>query len=202
MNIFRKKVNFNKNDIDSVVAACVQNDARARRALINHFYGYVKSISLNYSSNEMDAEEIINDSFLKVFQNIQKYDSNQPFKAWLRKIVVNTSIDAYRKKVKEMDTDEIHEEITFDTDGDVISDISAEEILARVQSLSPSYRMVFILHVIEGYTHKEIAQKLGISEGTSKSNLNDARKKLKALLIKESSNVIETNELKSLPQYE
>ena len=146
------------------------------------YFGFVKSITLRYSSNYMESEEIVNDTFLKIFNNLAKYDYSRAFQAWLRTIAVNTAIDYYRKNQKyghQADIDDV--EVT-DTSVDIISKISAEEILSLVQKLPPSYRTVFTLYVVEGYNHREIADMLGIKEGTSKSNLQDARKKLQILI--------------------
>lgn len=126
----------------------------------------------------------MNDGFLKVFNKLPRYDDTQPFKAWLRTIMINTAIDYYRKNQKyTLNTGIDNVEIT-DFSEDVISKIAADEILALVQKLPPAYRMVFTLYVIEGYNHREIAGLLGIKEGTSKSNLQDARRKLQIMIKK------------------
>ena len=155
----------------------------AQKALIKLFLGFVKSISLRYVTNREESEEILNDVFLKVFNNLHKYDPTQPFKAWLRTIVVHTAIDYYRKNQKyqlQIDIDEID---AVDFNPDIISKISSEEIMTMIQQLPPAYRMVFTLYVVEGYNHREIADLLNIKEGTSKSNLQDARKKLQKMIL-------------------
>ena len=178
---FKKKI-FSENNLESVIAACIDNNSQAQRTLIKLFLGYSKSICSRYSGNEQEVEEIINDGFLKVFTHLPKYDSTQPFKAWLRTIMVNTAIDYYRSNKKyhlQIAMDDI--EIT-DFDDEIISQLSVEEIMGLVQKLSPTYRMVFMLYVVEGYKHREIAERLGIQEGTSKSNLQDARIKLQEMI--------------------
>lgn len=202
MKIFRGKENFKSDDAKSIIDACRLNNASAQRALIKMYYGYVKSIALRYSSNDDSAGEILNDSFLKVFQNINKYDEKQVFKAWIRTITVNTAIDYYRKNSQTPFFEEFEDQQIIDIDKDVISHISAEEILQLVRQLTPAYRTVFSLYVIDGYTHKEIAEKLGIQEGTSKSNLQDARKKLQKMLLKTNPTLYSAYELKSLPSDE
>ena len=127
-------------------------------------------------------EEIINDGFLKVFTNLAKYDSTQPFKAWLRTIMVNTAIDYYRSNKKYQLQISIDDVTLTDFDDDIISQLSVEEMMGLVRKLSPTYRMVFMLYVVEGYKHREIAERLGIQEGTSKSNLQDARHKLQEMI--------------------
>jgi RNA polymerase sigma-70 factor, ECF subfamily len=189
MKFFRGKSDFIADDPESVIAACKSDDPLAQRALIKLFYGYVKSISLRYSSDPILADDIVNESFLKVFNNLDKYDEKQAFKGWLRTIVVNTAVDYYRKSLQQPDYENLDDVFVADLSEDVVSQISAEEILELVHRLSPVYRMVFSLHVIDGYTHKEIAEKLGIKEGTSKSNLQDARKKLQSMILKLNPNI-------------
>lgn len=179
---FRKKSSFDENDLESIILACIDENQQAQKSLVKMFYGYSKSIAMRYSSSIEEAEEIINDSFLKVFNNLIKYDHTLSFKAWLRTIVVNTSIDYFRKSKKALHQVELANiDIEF-IDIDIISKISADEILQLIQQLTPAYRMVFSLYVIEGYNHREIAELLGIKEGTSKSNLQDARKKLQQMI--------------------
>jgi RNA polymerase sigma-70 factor (ECF subfamily) len=179
---FKKKNSFSEDNLDSVIKACLNQNQQAQKALIRLFFSYAKSISMRYVSNQEEAEEIINDSFLKAFTHLKSYDHSMPFKGWLRTIVINTSIDHYRKNQKYKHAVDIDEIDIIDDDNDIISKISAEEILALVQRLSPTYRTVFILYVIEGYNHREIASMMGIREGTSKSNLQDARRKLQHMI--------------------
>jgi len=181
---FNKRNSFNEDDINSVISECILHNRKAERVLIKLFYGFAKSICMRYGGNEHETQEIINDGFLKVFNNLKKYDNALPFKAWFRTIMVNAAIDYYRKNKKFEFVVSIDDLDFVAPDEDVISKISAKEILKLVQSLTPSYRMVFTLYVIEGYNHREIADMLGIKEGTSKSNLKDARRKLQ-MMIKE-----------------
>lgn len=176
--------NLNNEELNGIIASCRRNDSKAQRALIQQYYGYVKSICLRYTSDDQDADEILNDSFLKVLSHINLYDSAQPFKSWVRKITVNTAIDHYRKMLREVEKDSIDNLQIAETDVNIIERISAEEILAMVRRLSPAYRMVFSMFVLDGYSHKEIAEMLGIQEGTSKSNLQDARRKLQGMIMK------------------
>lgn len=178
----KKKVDFSAADLNSVLDACHKKNSAAQKALIKLFWGYARSISMRYCANSEETREIINDSFLKVFHNLHRYDRQQPFKAWLRTIVINTAIDYYRKNQWHQDTLYLDEIELADESEAIITKISAEEILGLVQQLSPVYRMVFMLHAVEGYTHREIADLLGIQEGTSKSNLRDARRKLQHMI--------------------
>ncbi len=166
----------------SVLDACKIGNHQAQRCLIRQFLGYAKSISVRYAASFEEAEEIVDDCFLKVFQNLEHYDAAQPFKAWFRRIVINTAIDYYRKNLKWQGQASLDDLEVADCSHDILNEISAQEILALVQRLPPAYRMVFTLFVIDGYSHKEIAGMLGIQEGTSKSNLRDARRKLQGMI--------------------
>jgi RNA polymerase sigma-70 factor (ECF subfamily) len=197
MDLFNRRASFNPDNPESIIAACLGGNPQAQRALIKLFFGFAKSISIRYATKKDSVEEIINDSFLKVFNNLHKYDSYQPFKAWLRTIVVNTAIDYYRKNIKAPYFEDFEKINIVDLEEDAISKISADEIHALVQKLPPSYKMVFTLYVIEGYSHREIADLLGIKEGTSKSNLQDARRKLQLMILKTNPNLYKAYELKN-----
>ncbi|MBI3234114.1 MAG: RNA polymerase sigma factor [Bacteroidetes bacterium] len=180
---FRKNpISFDPDDLNSIINACISNDAQAQKLLIKQYYGYSKSICLRYSSIVEDAEEIINDGFLKVFSNLKQYQHTQSFKGWIRRIMINTAIDYYRKNQKYQFHEDVSEMEIVDINEGVLSKISANEILKLIQQLPNSYRMVFTLFVIDGYSHKEIGDMLGIREGTSKSNLRDARAKLQLMI--------------------
>lgn len=179
---FTGKKTYSENSLDSLLEACAGGNARAQKALIGMFYGYAKSISLRYAGSEEEAEEILNDGFLKVFKNLHRYEPVQPFKAWLRTLFTNTAIDYYRKNLKY--SLHVHDD-DFDLDDEneyILSHISAKEILGMIQKLPDSYRIAFTMYAVDGYSHKEIADMLGIREGTSKSNVRDARKKLQAMM--------------------
>lgn len=136
----------------------------------------------------MDVQEMLNDGFIKVFKNLSKYDFSRPFKAWIRAIFIHNCMDHYRKN-KTLNYNIPIEEITdhgYETN--IIDDLAADELLQLIKILSPVYRMVFTLYVVEGYNHREIADILGIQEGTSKSNLRDARKKLQQMITQKYGN--------------
>lgn len=132
-------------------------------------------VCLQYSKNTEEAKDILQDGFVKVYKSLWQYKFTGSFEGWVRRIIVNTAIESFRnKKMKFSDIEirDFSEKFSFDY---IIGEISAKEIMEIVQSLSPQYRLVFNLYAIEGFTHKEIGQKLNISEGTSKSNLSRAR---------------------------
>lgn len=140
---------------------------------------------MRYCRSQDEAKEVVNDGFMKVFQKIEQHETESSFKGWLRKIMINTSIDRYRKELKHNNHQDIdHTSGLRATNSDVLSDMAYAELIAMIQELSPGYRAVFNLYVIDGFTHEEIAGILNIAEGTSKSNLMKAREKLKSMLEK------------------
>jgi RNA polymerase sigma-70 factor (ECF subfamily) len=146
------------------------------------FYGFAMGICLRYARSREEAVEIVNDGFFKILTNLNKYTPGLSFKGWIRTIMVNASIDHFRRNEKhyhQVDISYVKNELFLPN---VLDQLSEEVIIQAVQELPPSYRLVFNLFAIEGYKHAEIAQKLNISEGTSKSNLNMARIKLKKYL--------------------
>jgi len=148
------------------------------------FYNYAMSICLRYSKHREEAMEIVNDGFVKAFSNLKRYKDHTSFKAWLRRILINASIDYYRRNEKHYHNVAISYAKDEYVSEDALSKIQEKEVISLIQQLPPSYRMVFNLFVIEGFNHREIADKLGISIGTSKSNLAVARSKLKRELLK------------------
>lgn len=149
------------------------------------YYAYGMSITLRYADSRNEGAQILNDAFIKVFEHIGSYDTGRPFKPWFRRIVLNTAINHYHKTNRENFRN--HKEYTEDMSPEkesIITGISYNELIGLVQKLTPGYRMVFNLYVIEGYTHEEIAEQLDIATGTSKSNLHKAKQNLRALLEK------------------
>lgn len=143
------------------------------------------SICLRYAKSKMEAQEILNDSFLKVFIKIEKYNVEKSFKGWLRRILINTALDNYRKYSKHYYLQNINSiPDVQDNNVDVQAELAYEDLLAIIQQLSPAYRTIFNLYVIDGFKHEEIAEKLNISVGTSKSNLSKARENIRILIKK------------------
>ncbi|RBL93494.1 RNA polymerase sigma factor [Chitinophaga flava] len=171
------------NQINDLITGCCNKERSSQELLYRKFFGYALSICMRYVPNRDEALEIMNDGFLKVFQRINTFDSGRPFKAWLSKVMVNTAIDFLRSRKKLVFTDSIEQLNDLWKDDKVIDKLSYDELLMHVQSLSPAYRTVFNLYVIEGYQHHEIAVMLGISIGTSKSNLFKAKKVLQGKII-------------------
>ena len=149
------------------------------------------SVCYRYAENEMEAEELMNEGFIKLFKNIEKFECNRytdnlvSLKGWFKRILINTCIDQFRKNKHNALSHALpdDQDIAADTQGNPIDHLSYKEILETVKLLSPAYKTVFNLFVIEGYSHEDIAEKLGISIGTSKSNLSKAREKMKKLIL-------------------
>ncbi|MDN5213945.1 sigma-70 family RNA polymerase sigma factor [Fulvivirgaceae bacterium BMA12] len=169
----------------ALIASCKRGNRRKQEELYLQFYNYALSICLRYSRDREEAIEIVNDGFVKIFTKLDKYTKNVSFKSWIRKIMVNTAIDYYRRHKEHYHHVDIsyakYEQVRH---WDVLDKISEREIIGVIQLLPPSYRLVFNLYVIEGYKHEEVARKLNISIGTSKSNLAMARSKLKRMILK------------------
>lgn len=170
-------------DLQQLVKGCLNNDRLSQKLLYKTFYGFTMGICLRYANNRYEALEIMNQGFFKVFKNLERYDSQKPFKAWLGRIMVNTCIDYYRSNLKAAYTDELEKaEHINDTDF-ADKNIKYNELLDMIGRLPRAYRTIFNLFAIEGYTHEEIGEMLNISIGTSKSNLHKAREKLKAMVL-------------------
>lgn len=173
-----------KREEQNLITACANKERWAQQKLYEQHYSQMMGVCLRYSNNREDAQDILHEGFIKVFKNISKYQPGTSLSAWIRRIMVNTSIDFYRKNVRRRSED-IEQAYNISTDeADAISQMTESEILAAVQELSPAYRTVFNLYVIEGFSHKEIGVQLGITESTSRSNLVKARIKLKDILSK------------------
>lgn len=164
------------------ISACVREEKWAQKQLYVDHYGSMMGVCLRYAGDSDEALDILHEGFIKVFKNIGKYKAGTSLSAWIRRIMINTAIDYYRKKSRRR-TDDLEQAFSLSSnDPDAVSNCGEKEILESIQKLSPAYRTVFNMYVIEGYSHREIADKLEISESTSRSNLVKARLKLQALI--------------------
>lgn len=171
-------------NLQLIIEGCRRGNAQSQRKLYKYFFGYGMSICLRYSRNDRQAEEILNDGFLKVFRKIDRYDPDYPFKYWLRQILIHAAIDYFRRNRSYYRF--------FSGISDLLPETpvppeyprlqEGEPVLPVVQRLPPAYRLVFNLYVMEGLKHHEIAERLGISVGSSKSNLARAKAKLRKWL--------------------
>ncbi len=171
-------------DLEELLKGCLKDSRQSQKLLYEKFYGYGMSVCIRYAKDEDDAIEILNDCFLKVFNGLKKFDLSRPFKPWFRRIIINEAINHFKKHEKRMKNEQIKGTEANSSIDDILSKIAYEEVVAMIQTLTTAYRTVFNLYVIDGYKHEEIANMLGISIGTSKSNLSKAREKLQ-LLVKE-----------------
>lgn len=174
-----------KEQLDVIIAGCAKNDRVCQEKIFKLFYGKLMAVCLRYTSDKDTAQEILQEGFIKIFDKIKTFESNGSFEGWIRRIVTNTALDYLRKskKLNWVQENEINSKEDFSNpmeDSEIESTIQlkAEFALEAIQKLSPAYRTVFNLYVMEEYTHKEIANLLGISEGTSKSNLAKAKMNL------------------------
>lgn len=166
------------------IQACIRNESWAQKKIYEEFYSSMLPVCLRYADDENEALDILHDGFIKVFRNISKYKVGTSMPAWIKRVIVNTAIDLYRKKVRRRteNIDKVYD--VSNMDPDVVSALSAQEIINALHTISPAYRTVFNLYVVEGFSHKEIGKQLGITESTSRSNLVKARSKLRALIAK------------------
>lgn len=178
-----------------LVEGCKNGSQIAQKQVFDGMRRILFSICLRYADNQDEAQDILQNGFIKVFKNINNFNGDGSFEGWIKRIVVNTAIDNYRrKKVKPVTVDsELTDRIGAgledeDEELSIYERVPIQRVLDAVQELSPVYKMVFNLYVMEGYNHNEIAEMLEISVGTSKSNLSKARlnlrKKLKPLIEK------------------
>ena len=165
---------------------CRKGNTRAQHKLFKYFYGSVMNVCMRYAGSTDEAVDMLNEGFLKVFSNLDKYENSGSFEAWLKRVVCNAALDyrrRYDKKVELVDIDEVQDSHLSDFNvNDAISNISSNEIVGLIQQLPPVTRTVFNMFVFEGFSHREIAQQLNISESTSAWHVNNARYRLKEAL--------------------
>lgn len=162
----------------------LKKSVKAKKRLYKKYYAYGMSITMRYAESRDEAAQLFNDAFMKVFTNITSYDMNRPFKPWLRRVIINTAINHFHKVHKDHNKLQSIQKMNegLRVDEAITSSIAYDELIEMVQQLTPAYRTVFNLYVIEGYKHREIAEKLDISVGTSKSNLSKAKRNLRSIL--------------------
>jgi RNA polymerase sigma factor (sigma-70 family) len=179
----------NSDQLKEIIQGCIENNRKSQEQLFKLFYGKMMSVCMRYHRNPDDAQEILQVGFIKVFEKLGAYDHTGSFEGWLRRIFANTAIDAIRKSKKDPIRKDKDEEFVLDSVNPVVEEeeielksLKAEIALEAINQLTPAYRAVFNLYVIEEYTHKEIGELLGVTEGTSKSNLAKAKMNLQKIL--------------------
>jgi len=182
-------MNFSdKEEVRKLVKQCIKEDRKSQKLLYEHFYGKMVGVCMRYATDYSEAQDILHEGFIKVFAKLKSFKNEGSFEGWIRRIIVNSAIDYVRAKKKlTFDSEEksiidnIKDEDEVLIEAENLSKIKAELIIELIQKLSPAYKTVFNLYVMEGYSHKQVAEELGISEGTSKSNLAKAKQKLREL---------------------
>lgn len=163
-----------------IITGCREENPDSQKKLYKKYYGYVLAVALTYCGARGDADEVANDCFMKVFDNIKSFDTSRPFKPWLRRIVVNTSIDKARSNKRFRNHVEI-ENNTQHSHHDIESELNAKQIHSMLNKLPELLRFVFNMYEIEGYSHREIADKLGIAESSSRTYLTRAKSQLREI---------------------
>lgn len=182
-------------ELAELIEGCKKGERSAQKKLFEKFQPQLMGTCLRYTKDKERAKDILQDAFIKIFSNIGKFEDTGSFEGWMRRVVVNTAIDHLRKKkndhvfLGEESSPEEHRDEQLDEEEDVkeeeeFKQAKAQEIIQALQELSPVYRTVFNLYVVENYSHKEIAEMLDINIGTSKSNLAKAKRNLKEFLAK------------------
>jgi RNA polymerase sigma factor (sigma-70 family) len=160
---------------EKIIAGCKKGDGRSQEELYHLLAPGMYGLCLKYAGDKDDAKDIMQEGFIKVFQKIDQFGGKGSFEGWVKRIMINTALEKNRSL---MDTYSLDEKVTIVEDMgyiNILEELSAEDLLKLIQQLTPQYRMVFNLFAIEGYNHKEIGEMMGITEGTSKSNLSRAR---------------------------
>jgi len=165
-----------------LIQQCKNGDLKRLEMLYKHFYGYAMGIALRYSNNRDDALEVVNDGFIKVFGALKQYDIDKPFKAWLRRIMVNTAIDKQRKEQKHQANTDLDRAEHIENGSNIIEQLNAADILKLLALLPAMHRTIFNLYEIDGYNHEEIAAMLNIPASSSRVYLARAKEKLRELL--------------------
>lgn len=173
---------MNPTELNTLIEGCKRNNRVSQRELYDAFSGLLFTICLRYSKNE--AEDLLQMSFIKIFNNVKQYQGAGSFEGWIKRITVNTAITHYHKKnilSKSEDITDYKEEVSSDVESS-LEKMSKNDLIEVINSLPDIYKISFNLYAIEGYKHNEIADMLGISEGTSKSQLSRARKMIQQKL--------------------
>lgn len=170
-----EKSNYTISESD-LIKGCIAGDRRLQEELYRRFSPKMYAVCLRYANNADDAQDLLQEGFIKVYRNLHRFRAEGSFEGWIRRVFVNTSIEHFRKKSTRLSMVTDKEENTIeDADITAIHKLAEKDIINIIQELSPGYRTVFNLYVVEGYSHKEIGELLGISEGTSKSQLARAK---------------------------
>lgn len=170
---------------EEIISHCKKGSLKYQELLYKQFYGYAMGIGLRYCSTRDDALEVVNDSFIKVFNSIQNFNHDKPFKAWLRTIIINTSIDRRRKNLKLLLNVDLEDAVSVGNNAVAIENLNAQDLLKLMNELPVLHLTVFNLYEIDGYSHEEIAVLLAIPASSSRVYLSRAKERLRTLLRNE-----------------
>lgn len=184
MKLFTKS----KSDEEKLIEGCIAGKRDMQRLLYELYAKKMMAVCLRYAPTTFEAEDMMQDAFIKVYAKLGNFKKDCALEFWIRKIVVNTALKHLRSKQLLTVSHEVEEVASISSDNFSLTGYSMEELLGIIQSLAPRYRMVFNLYAIEGYNHKEIGEMLGISEGTSKSQYSRARAILQSMIMRQEEN--------------
>ncbi len=171
--------------VEELIERCLDNDSKAQKELYRRYSPKMWGVCLRFARNTMIAEDILQEGFIKVYTKLNQYTHEGSFEGWIRRTMINTAINYYKKNLGVSEKYSYDEVFIADTVNEsALDNMATKELLELIQELPVGYRMIFNLHAIEGYTHKEISVKLNISESTSKSQLSRARSILRDKIIK------------------
>lgn len=170
---------------EKLISECVKGDRKAQKAFYERFYRKLYVVALRYSKTTFEAEDILQESFVKVFNHLSEFKNDSSLDYWVKRIVVNTALKQNRKKMDKMHMDDVSEMINEPSDEPILTGYHFQELLTFIQKLAPGYQVIFNLYALEGYKHHEIAEMLGISEGTSKSQYARAKAILQRMIVKD-----------------
>lgn len=164
-------------ETDKIIKGCLSGDRRDQELLYRRHASKLYAVCLQYSGNDEEARDILQEGFIKIFENLHHYKHEGSFEGWMRRITVNTALERFRSRHNLYRVDDIEtiQEPEADPDNQDYAGLEAADLIGIIRELPPKYRMVFNLYAIEGYSHKEISSMMNISEGTSKSNLSRSR---------------------------
>jgi RNA polymerase sigma factor (sigma-70 family) len=172
-----------EENIKDMLDGSLANKRKAQEMLFRSFYGFAMNVALRYSRDEMDAADIVSHAFIKIFKSLHSFDNTRgSLHAWIKKIVVNEGLDHFKSRSRFSESLELETVPEPEINNSVLEQMGADEIMEMVKQLPPATHAVFILYAVEGYNHREIGEKLNISEGTSKWHLSEARKTLQQKL--------------------
>lgn len=166
-----------------LVKGCIRENRQCQQELFLRYSGKMLAVCLRYTRHRMEAEDILQDAFVKVFDNISKFEFKGSFEGWIRRIVINTALKNYSKKSFKQEQIGLENQPELPLEPEIYSNLEEEELLRLINKLPDGYRLVFNLYAVEGYSHKEIADLLGIQESTSRSQLVKARKMLQGMIV-------------------